>query len=160
MQQNEQIVKKHMDPHDIYFHADMHGASSVVLKNPTKSPVPSFSLVQAAGFTVCRSSAWKTKTPGSAYWVFGHQVSKTPPTGEYLPTGSFMIRGKKNRMPQQPLVMGLAVLFRLDPTSQINHVGERKPKSEAMEISDESNGSLFDFSVAFILDVFTLDMHF
>jgi hypothetical protein len=28
----------------------------------------------------------------SAYWVHAHQVSKTAPTGEYLPTGSFMVR--------------------------------------------------------------------
>lgn len=29
------------------------------------------------------------------------QVSKTAPTGEYLTTGSFMIRGKKNYLPPQ-----------------------------------------------------------
>ena len=29
------------------------------------------------------------------------QVSKTAPTGEYLVTGSFMIRGKKNYLPPQ-----------------------------------------------------------
>jgi len=28
--------------------------------------------------------------------VFADQISKTPPTGEYLPKGSFMILGKKN----------------------------------------------------------------
>jgi hypothetical protein len=41
------------------------------------------------------------------------QVSKTAPSGEYLPTGSFMIRGKKNFLPPHPLVMGLSFLFRL-----------------------------------------------
>ena len=41
------------------------------------------------------------------------QVSKTAPTGEYLPTGSFIIRGKKNFLPPQPLIMGLAFMFRL-----------------------------------------------
>lgn len=29
------------------------------------------------------------------------QVSKTAPTGEYLVTGSFMIRGRKNYLPPQ-----------------------------------------------------------
>jgi len=33
---------------------------------------------------------------GSAYWVKPEQVSKTPETGEYLPKGAFVIRGKRN----------------------------------------------------------------
>ena len=41
------------------------------------------------------------------------QVSKAAPSGEYLPTGSFMIRGKKNFLPPHPLVMGLSFLFKL-----------------------------------------------
>jgi len=43
------------------------------------------------------------------------QVSKTAPTGEYLTVGSFMIRGKKNFLPPNPLVMGFAFLFKLVP---------------------------------------------
>ena len=43
----------------------------------------------------------------------GLQVSKTAPTGEYLPTGSFIIRGKKNFLPPQPLIMGLTFIFAL-----------------------------------------------
>ena len=45
--------------------------------------------------------------------LWGMQVSKTAPTGEYLPTGSFMIRGRKNFLPPQQLVMGMAFLFKL-----------------------------------------------
>lgn len=45
--------------------------------------------------------------------MLGAQVSKTAPSGEYLPTGSFMIRGRKNFLPPHPLVMGFAVLFKL-----------------------------------------------
>lgn len=41
------------------------------------------------------------------------QVSKTAPGGEYLPTGSFMIRGRKNFLPPHPLIMGLTFLFKL-----------------------------------------------
>ena len=36
-QQNELIVKRYMREGDIYVHADLHGASSVVIKNPTGS---------------------------------------------------------------------------------------------------------------------------
>jgi len=45
--------------------------------------------------SVCRSAAWDAKVITSAWWVYASQVSKTAPTGEYLTTGSFMIRGKK-----------------------------------------------------------------
>ena len=41
------------------------------------------------------------------------QVSKSAPSGEYLPTGSFMVRGTKNFLPPHPLVMGFALLFKL-----------------------------------------------
>ena len=34
-QQNEMLVKKYLKTHDFYVHADLHGASSVVVKNPT-----------------------------------------------------------------------------------------------------------------------------
>lgn len=43
------------------------------------------------------------------------QVSKTAPTGEYLPTGSFMIRGRKNYLPPQPLVFGFGFMFKVGP---------------------------------------------
>lgn len=33
MQQNELIVKRYLKPGDVYVHADLHGASSVVVKN-------------------------------------------------------------------------------------------------------------------------------
>lgn len=57
------------------------------------------------------------------------QVSKTAPTGEFLPTGSFMIYGKKNFLPPMPLEMGFGVMFRLDDGSVTRHTGERKDRS-------------------------------
>lgn len=62
----------------------------------------------------------------NAYWVTGDQVSKTAPTGEYLTTGSFMIRGKKNFLPPSNLILGLSFLFRLEDSSIERHRGERK----------------------------------
>jgi predicted ribosome quality control (RQC) complex YloA/Tae2 family protein len=55
--------------------------------------------------SVCRSGAWNQKVITSAFWVYSEQVSKTAPSGEYLTTGSFMIRGKKNYLPPSPLIM-------------------------------------------------------
>jgi hypothetical protein len=44
-------------------------------------------------------------------------VSKTAPTGEYLTTGSFMIRGKKNFLPPSALMLAFGFLFRLEDSS-------------------------------------------
>ena len=57
------------------------------------------------------------------------QVSKTAPTGEFLPTGSFMIYGKKNFLSPMPLEMGFGIMFRLDDGSVTRHAGERKDRS-------------------------------
>lgn len=56
------------------------------------------------------------------------QVSKSAPTGEYLTTGSFMIRGKKNYLPPSQLIMGLGIMFRLEESSMERHKDERKVK--------------------------------
>ena len=56
--------------------------------------------------------------------MLARQVSKSAPTGEYLSTGSFMIRGKKNYLPPNSLVMGFGLLFRVDESCLANHVGE------------------------------------
>jgi len=130
MQQNELLVKRYMRKGDIYVHATLQGASSCIIKNPTGAPVPPVTLSQAGTMTVCRSAAWAAKVVTSAYWVYDDQVSKTAPTGEYLTTGSFMIRGKKNFLPPNPLVMGLAVLFKLDESCLAKHIEDRKVKLE------------------------------
>jgi hypothetical protein len=121
---------------DVYVHADVQGASSCIIKNHMFSPseiieeqktsIPPQTLHEAGMMTVCRSSAWDAKIVANAYWVHAHQVSKSAPTGEYLPTGSFMIRGKKNYLPPNQLVMGLAVMFKLEDESISNHIGERQ----------------------------------
>ncbi|CAH1102827.1 unnamed protein product [Psylliodes chrysocephalus] len=125
-QQNEIIVKRYMKQMDAYVHADIHGASSVVIKNPTGNPIPPKTLNEAGTMAICYSVAWEAKVVTNAYWVWGEQVSKTAPTGEYLTTGSFMIRGKKHFLPPSHLVLGLSFLFRLEDGSIERHKGERK----------------------------------
>uniref|UniRef100_A0A0C3U817 NFACT RNA-binding domain-containing protein n=2 Tax=Geminigeraceae TaxID=589343 RepID=A0A0C3U817_GUITC len=125
-QQNELLVKRHMEKGDIYLHADIHGAATHIIKNHTKDAVPPLTLAQAGLSCVCRSQAWDAKMVTSAYWVHPEQVSKSAPTGEYLSTGSFMIRGKKNYLPPNSLIMGFGLLFRIDESCLAHHVGERK----------------------------------
>jgi predicted ribosome quality control (RQC) complex YloA/Tae2 family protein len=51
-QQNEVIVKRYMRQGDIYVHADIQGASSIVIKNPTGEPVPPKTLNEAGSMAV------------------------------------------------------------------------------------------------------------
>ncbi|KAG0266612.1 hypothetical protein DFQ27_009619 [Actinomortierella ambigua] len=136
MQQNEMIVKRYMKKNDIYVHADIHGAATVVVKNPSDQPVPPNSLFQAGIMSICQSKAWDNKVVTSAFWVHADQVSKTAPSGEYLTTGSFMIRGKKNFLPPVQLVYGFGFLFKLDEQSIGNHLNERR----ALRIDGEGEG--------------------
>lgn len=71
------------------------------------------------------SGSWDTKVVSSCWWVWGDQVSKSAPSGEYLPTGSFMIRGKKNYLPPSQLVLGFGFLFRLTEDCVEAHKNER-----------------------------------
>uniref|UniRef100_A0AAR2JAE7 Ribosome quality control complex subunit NEMF n=1 Tax=Pygocentrus nattereri TaxID=42514 RepID=A0AAR2JAE7_PYGNA len=112
-QQNEMIVKRYLRAGDIYVHADLHGATSCVIKNPSGEPIPPRTLTEAGTMAVCYSAAWDAKVITSAWWVHHNQVSKTAPTGEYLTTGSFMIRGKKNFLPPSYLIMGFGFLFKV-----------------------------------------------
>ncbi|XP_067222943.1 ribosome quality control complex subunit NEMF-like isoform X2 [Chanodichthys erythropterus] len=128
-QQNEMIVKRYLRAGDVYVHADLHGATSCVIKNPSGDPVPPRTLTEAGTMAVCYSAAWDAKVITSAWWVHHHQVSKTAPTGEYLTTGSFMIRGKKNFLPPSYLIMGFGFLFKVDDESVFRHRGERKMKT-------------------------------
>ncbi|MEM2273195.1 MAG: fibronectin-binding domain-containing protein, partial [Candidatus Bathyarchaeia archaeon] len=43
------------------------------------------------------------------YWVRPEQVSKTPPSGQYLPRGSFMIYGARNYIKNVPLEVAIGV---------------------------------------------------
>ncbi|XP_060736279.1 ribosome quality control complex subunit NEMF-like [Tachysurus vachellii] len=138
-QQNEMIVKRYLRPGDIYIHADLHGATSCVIKNPSGELVPPRTLTEAGTMAVCYSAAWDAKVITSAWWVHHNQVSKTAPTGEYLTTGSFMIRGKKNYLPPSYLIMGFGFLFKVDEQCVFRHRGERKVKTLEEDMEDTSS---------------------
>lgn len=132
--QNEVIYKKYLKNRDVYVHADIHGAATVVVKNHLPSgDIPPLSLAEAGQFSLCHSSAWMSKVVTSAWWVRAEQVSKTAPTGEYLTTGSFMIRGKKNFLPPSRLELGLGVLFYITEDSVKNRSPERTIRGTAAD---------------------------
>ncbi|KAI0540348.1 hypothetical protein GGR58DRAFT_142731 [Xylaria digitata] len=127
-QQNELLYRRYLKKGDIYVHADLHGAASVIIKNNPNTPdapIPPSTLSQAGSLSVCSSSAWDSKASMSAWWVTADQVSKSAPTGEFLPTGSFMVRGKKNFLPASQLIMGFALMFKVSEESKAKHVKHR-----------------------------------
>ena len=93
---NEAVVKKYLEQNDIYLHADIHGAPSVVAKVPSDSLNDNL-LKELGEFSASFSSAWsKNFTSQDVYWVEPDQVSKTPVSGEFVPKGAFIIRGHRN----------------------------------------------------------------
>lgn len=126
--QNEMIYRRHLRKGDIYCHADLKGAPSVVIKNNPSTPdapIPPATLSQAGSLSVCSSDAWDSKAGMGAWWVSADQVSKSAPTGEFLPMGSFMVRGKKNFLPPTQLLLGLGIVFRISEESKARHVKHR-----------------------------------
>jgi len=124
MNQNELLVKKYLEKTDIYLHSETHGSGSCIIKNILKNEddIPSpISLQQAGSFIICHSKAWTYHSADKAYWVYSNQVSKIPPSGEYLPTGSFMIRGKKNYIITS-LQLGFGILFKKKGEMEINNL--------------------------------------
>lgn len=81
--------------------------------------------------------AWEAKVVTSAWWVNANQVSKSAPTGEYLTTGAFIIRGKKNYLPPCHLIMGFSFLFKLEESSIERHKGERRVRTVEEEEIDQ-----------------------
>ncbi|XP_072786704.1 ribosome quality control complex subunit NEMF isoform X1 [Taeniopygia guttata] len=140
-QQNELIVKRYLKPGDIYVHADLHGATSCVIKNPSGEPIPPRTLTEAGTMALCYSAAWDARVVTSAWWVSHSQVSKTAPTGEYLTTGSFMIRGKKNFLPPSYLMMGFSFLFKVDESCVWRHREERKVKVQDEDLDTVSSSA-------------------
>ena len=93
---NESVVKKYLEPNDIYLHADIHGASSTAIKL-NGNEINDNILKESGEFAASFSSAWSLGfTSQDVFWVHPDQVSKTPEAGEFLPKGSFVIRGHRN----------------------------------------------------------------
>jgi predicted ribosome quality control (RQC) complex YloA/Tae2 family protein len=90
--QNETIVRKYLKDHYLFFHADIPGASAVV--TPPMDDL--LEVYQVAQFAAAYSRAWKIGIHAiDVYYVRGEQVSKQPPSGQYLAKGSFMVYGKR-----------------------------------------------------------------
>lgn len=107
---NEMVVKKHLENKDVYFHSDIHGAASVVVK-AGEGEISEETLLEAASFSASFSSAWqKGFSTHDVYWVHPDQVSKTPQSGEFVAKGAFIIRGSRNYMRGVPLLVAVGIV--------------------------------------------------
>jgi hypothetical protein len=103
-----------MEPSDIFVHADVHGAPVVIVKSEGRE-VPESTIREACLFSVSYSRLWKAGVgAGDAYWTKGEQVSLTPPSGEYLQKGSFMVRGQRNYVKGMALRISVGILIDSD----------------------------------------------
>ena len=109
--QNESLVRRYLDERDLFLHADIQGGSAVIVKTQGREPSRE-DVEDAAIIAACYSRAWKAGLASvDVYWVYGNQVSKSAPAGEYLRTGAFMIYGERNyiRGVRLLLALGLAL---------------------------------------------------
>ncbi|MFX0138661.1 MAG: ribosome rescue protein RqcH [Candidatus Hodarchaeota archaeon] len=94
---NEAIFKKYMNTNDLVLHTNFPGSPLTIIKNPDNREIPNSTIKEAADFVASYSRAWKENWGViDVFYVKPDQVSKNPPSGEYLPKGSFIISGKKD----------------------------------------------------------------
>ena len=110
---NEIIYKKYLEPNDLVFHTNLRGSPLTLIKNPEDKEIPENTLRETAEFVASFSQAWKEGWGiVDVFYVQPTQVSKTPPSGEYLSKGSFIITGKKKFMKDSKteLAIGLELI--------------------------------------------------
>jgi hypothetical protein len=102
--QNEELVKKYMEGGDRFVHADVHGASVVIVKGTTGR------MDEVAQFAASYSGAWRSgHFAADVYGVGPSQVSKTPESGEYISRGSFVVRGEREYYRDVPLAVAIGL---------------------------------------------------
>ncbi|MDE1819816.1 MAG: NFACT family protein [Euryarchaeota archaeon] len=110
---NDAVVKRYLREHDLYFHADLQGAPSVVLKRsvPGQGDVGERTLREVAQWGVACSKAWRAGLASAdAFWVEGENVSKAGASGEFVARGSWVIHGTKHFEKDLPLELALGTL--------------------------------------------------
>ncbi len=113
---NDNVVKKHLKEGDVFAHADVHGAPSVILKEGKNAAPEEYR--EVCTFALAQSKSWiAVLSEGTAFWVYPDQVSKTPNPGEFVPRGAFIVRGKRNYEHHLDIELGIG---------EIEYEGSRK----------------------------------
>jgi len=110
---NEIIFKKYINPDDLVFHTNFPGSALVVVKNTENKKIPLNTIQETSDFVASFSRAWKEAWGiVDTFYVQPDQISRSPPSGEFLPKGSFIISGKKNfiKNAKTELAIGLKIV--------------------------------------------------
>jgi len=141
---NEVLVKKHSEPSDIVFHADVIGAPFVVIKTGGKEPSEEC-LRETAEFAAVFSRGWREDFASvDVYWVKPEQLSRGGPSGEYVPRGAFVVSGKRNWIRNVPLRVAVGVV--VEENGEISFVGgpvdaaKAKAKAYAVVVPGDLSG--------------------
>ncbi|MFA6363568.1 ribosome rescue protein RqcH [Methanoregula sp.] len=110
--QNEELVKKYMSGGDLFVHADVHGASVVIVKGKTEK------MDEVAQFAASYSGAWRSgHFSADVFSAQPNQVSKTPESGEFVTRGSFIVRGERTYYRDVPVAVGIGLV--LEPQAAV-----------------------------------------
>ncbi|MEM4495476.1 MAG: NFACT family protein [Candidatus Caldarchaeum sp.] len=89
------LLKRHLEESDLVLHTEIPGSPAAILKNGVKASETD--VEECAQMVGCYSRAWRENFSNvSVFAVKAEQVSFSPPSGQYLPKGSFMVYGPKN----------------------------------------------------------------
>ncbi|MGA2913071.1 MAG: ribosome rescue protein RqcH [Methanoregula sp.] len=104
--QNEELVKKYMGGQDLFVHADVHGASVVIVKGKTER------MDEVAQFAASYSGVWRSgHFSADVYSALPSQVSKTAESGEFISRGSFIVRGERTYYRNVPLAVAIGLML-------------------------------------------------
>jgi hypothetical protein len=91
---------------DLFVHADVHGASVVIVKGKTEH------MDEVTQFAASYSGAWRSgHFSADVYSALPNQVSKTPEAGEFISRGSFIVRGERMYYRNVPLAAGIGLML-------------------------------------------------
>ncbi len=106
-QQNDLVFSKHTDEADLFFHADIQGASAIILKDGATASKEE--LLECAQFAACFSNAWKNANAAvDVYAVKKEQVSKHS-HGGFIATGAFAITGERQWFKNTKLALRVGI---------------------------------------------------
>jgi predicted ribosome quality control (RQC) complex YloA/Tae2 family protein len=123
--QNEELYAKHFEQQDLFFHAEIFGASVVILKNGTSADGKVKE--EVAQFSASFSKAWENaQALVDVYCLKREQVTKSRNTGS-LAKGSFVLKGEREWYRSTPL--GLAAF--------VEEIGEEGKKRKVVTVASE-----------------------
>ncbi len=111
--QNESLIEKHVEKNDLIGHADVFGSPFGVIKADENNEINRKDMEETAVMIASYSSAWRAGAANlDVYFVKPEQVTKTPPSGEYLKKGAFYMDGKRDYVKSAQLGIYISVEIR------------------------------------------------